>query len=1018
MPVRRALVAVRVTAAIFGAAAIAALARTRMAQELDVATDIVGYPSHSDFNIYGYFATFTCAALLFPALAYAFDVGLARVFWGGPVFRRPLLADRGDAGGALRHGPLASLVGVVVGGAGIGAFAGMGAAWLLARPQFWTLTAAGALAGALAVGSLRPWMPAGAARSHRVVALASPLGVLAVAAAEASSHVLVGPSQAVRVVHWLPVWVPLLIAAAGVTFVAQGLRVVDEGDVSAFRARVTGGFLGATAVFLYVARLQGEIGLMDFFHEGEGLAAVDLFRRGLLPWRDVLFIHGIMADVVRPAVGMLGIEDSRWGSVVGQTLLFGPLYWLGYFFLNRYLLNRHTALLIVSMLAIANGNLAPADLRFLLQPLVLLALGALLQRATRRRAVVFSVVATVHGILTPEGLFLLVACAIVIVAFEVLHRPAGARWWQAVTRTRWCAAAAAAAIGTWLVVLVVSGTLSGYLFYFRTFARDHELAGGIPVNDVTPLYWFAAIAPGVLALVTLAWFGVAFRLGRRLPVRDWVALAIALFTLLYYRKYLSRADGHVYQVLAQALPLLWYIPARAWELTGVRRGEGWTANVLQLRPLVAAIACLFVLPEVAEPASLQMRQLPGAFAAAAAEVVEPRLGYARDSMPPTLLPDVRRVVDALTEPDDRVFDMSNNPALFYYFLEARPVSRYYHVSMAIRRDTQEDALYVLRTERPVLVVMDGATGLPAWDGIPNSVRHYLLSRYVLDNYRPVIGNHGFVFLVRNDRPPVDTAALSAQLSHSDDKTLLAGAQPCAWKHAPAFFDGLDGPRTGERVQLSLGRRTETTVAGWARDPRTGGAPSSVIGVVDGELVARASVGLPRPDVAAALGLPALAGSGFQMTVPVVAGSGPLVVFVVSPDGIASIVGPPGNTDAATASAPPKVDGRPLTVVPGIDGAVDRRTPSEMVTVATLPAGADGSNFSKLEVQADGRFGDDTFEVRATGSPGTAISFATDEDVGQRYEVPVDNCPQWTLVERSITISNRSGRPIAAAALVR
>ena len=74
--------------------------------------------------------------------------------------------------------------------------------------------------------------------------------------------------------------------------------------------------------------------------------------------------------------------------------------------------------------------------------------------------------------------------------------------------------------------------------------------------------------------------------------------------------------------------------------------------------------------------------------------------------------------------------------------------------MAIRQRTQSDLIGELERRRPKLVVYASSTfGLPSWDGIGNPVRHYDVSQYLLDHYRPLLLSHGYLLMARNGSPP-------------------------------------------------------------------------------------------------------------------------------------------------------------------------------------------------------------------------------------------------------------------------
>ncbi|MGH9178518.1 MAG: hypothetical protein ACRD0N_08190, partial [Acidimicrobiales bacterium] len=72
--------AARLAAAVAVSAPVALLVRAALPDRLDVRTDIVGYPIHRNFDVYGLFRNYYVATLLFPVLTLAVYAGLAR--WG------------------------------------------------------------------------------------------------------------------------------------------------------------------------------------------------------------------------------------------------------------------------------------------------------------------------------------------------------------------------------------------------------------------------------------------------------------------------------------------------------------------------------------------------------------------------------------------------------------------------------------------------------------------------------------------------------------------------------------------------------------------------------------------------------------------------------------------------------------------------------------------------------------------------------------------------------------------------
>jgi hypothetical protein len=260
----------------------------------------------------------------------------------------------------------------------------------------------------------------------------------------------------------------------------------------------------------------------------------------------------------------------------------------------------------------------------------------------------------------------------------------------------------------------------------------------------------------------------------------------------------------VYQPFELALPVLFYAlyrvvsAAEAWLAAG---GPSW------LPPRHTVTLPLLVVLLIGAPTSLLAvtREVPQHFAAfAPSEPPVARVGYVLNREPlfssvfsappkstgPSLVHDLRAIMHAYVPPGERIFDFSNNPGLFWYVLRLDPATRYYHVSMAIRQATQHDLIRELQRERPKIVVFSSDwLGLPFWDGIANEVRHYDVSRYLLDNYRPLLHSHGFLVFARNG---ATTTPVSDVTSNLDEPALTTDLYfrtfPCDWRYTPDFLN--------------------------------------------------------------------------------------------------------------------------------------------------------------------------------------------------------------------------------------
>ena len=72
--------AVRFCIALNGAALLSLLAFELVPDDLDVRTDIVGYPTYANFNVNRYFWAYGFTVVLFPLLTFGIFLALTRVF--------------------------------------------------------------------------------------------------------------------------------------------------------------------------------------------------------------------------------------------------------------------------------------------------------------------------------------------------------------------------------------------------------------------------------------------------------------------------------------------------------------------------------------------------------------------------------------------------------------------------------------------------------------------------------------------------------------------------------------------------------------------------------------------------------------------------------------------------------------------------------------------------------------------------------------------------------------------------
>ncbi len=360
------------------------------------------------------------------------------------------------------------------------------------------------------------------------------------------------------------------------------------------------------------------------------------------------------------------------------------------------------------------------------------------------------------------------------------------------------------------------------------------------------------------------------------------------------------------------------------------------------------------------------------------------------------MPDLRAALAAVG-PHTRLYDFANEPALTYYLLGLRSPTRYFHVSMAMHEANQRDLLDELAKDPPETVLYWGDLGLAQWDGIVNPVRHYDVSQWLLEHYRPWVALDHQVLYLRNDIEQPDVGRLAQDVGGEPitGDRLRYELPVCNWGLAPAFLDSADQVEAeGDSLASTP---VEQIIAFTGRTGPVAGAPAQVVlavgpgGHVLGESFVSANPADPDGTV------------GFSTQVGLVAGERPEdVSFVaVAADGTAVPVGAgpalaPGthlrysSGRVAVVAAAPAASVAPVTAEPQnvlVDGArIDR---------LDLPSGASADN-DWLELDAAGTLPAASFTLTPflDGGPSRAIQFRTTGRPIDRYVVQVASCPQW------------------------
>jgi hypothetical protein len=798
---------------------VGALWLTMFPSQLPERTDIVGYPIWANFNVGRYFHLYNTITIVFPVAAL---LSYAALGWADRRHRprdvdvsepRLIVED-------LRESPVPGWGARLVRAAVVGIALGLEIAFATQRDDaaFLLTTLLGTVAY-LTLVSLIAGGLSSRARERRfwhwhstVNAMLVSLTIVALYAVSRSSEVTVLARMNVDRWPWLPLVIPLGGAAAVLSWAA--VRLLRTGGSAGGTARVERDMVmlvaGPVLLFLLLAQLPGALGRMDVFHEGELLAAARLVSSGLFPWRELGLVHGPLHDAFSPLFGMRVFEESRWGVVAGFEVLLVPAVVVAFYLLHSRLMRGDWVFLALTPLVLP---LLP-DARFLLLPFGLLLLLGLLKKASPLRAVGLATLLVVMSILTPEAAPFAVAVSVVLVLFEIHYRDRERRIIASFPRTLWFGVAVLVVSLGWAVYLTSRGAISEFVGHYLTFARGHELTGGIPVQWGSGV--FIVVAPVIALLVFGAFFAIQF-LRRRLWVEDWVVAALALFVTFYYRKFLSRAADHIAGVLQVSIPLLLYLGYRVVTQADRFLGDEGRPHSIRVLARYRPFSLILLVGLILTGSGTVLKRLetlPDHFRARApAEAPAESFGYATDNADLlTRLEDLSTALAALPNPSGRIFDFTNQPAVFHYLLRYQPASRYYHVSMAIRRSSQRELLSELRDDPPTIVVTLARDGLPAWDEVPNYVRHYEVSDFLFDHYRPVIWAGGSLLLLRNDlNPPAGwPAGLDLNEPPVTEDLYFLGF-PCDWRYAPNFLEVEPEPTEVGAVDLQVRASSATEI---------------------------------------------------------------------------------------------------------------------------------------------------------------------------------------------------------------
>jgi hypothetical protein len=343
---------------------------------------------------------------------------------------------------------------------------------------------------------------------------------------------------------------------------------------------------------------------------------------------------------------------------------------------------------------------------------------------------------------------------------------------------------------------------------------------------------------------------------------------------------------------------------------------------------------------------------------------------------------------------------------------------------------QRSVLADLRRAPPKLIIFDDTDvrmyGLSTMDGVPSSVELYLISRWVLAHYRPLLESHGRTIYALPGLPSVSSLHLRLHQQPATTGVPFRG-QGCTWSVAPTFLSGPAEPPPGAPAlpaATAVVRKAQVSYRGWAGDLHAREPAREVSATFNGRIVGRTTPDIARPDVPAAGNPAGFLASGFQISIPTWANASKLLrVFAIGRDG--SVAELPFE-DRPAQGPVARIDGRTVTLAPtAVTGHVEAPVTAAGASIGiTPPSGSTWRDYRWLEVNAPsaGGFLPGQFSLSdqlAPTSPGRAISFATLPNSPRRYIIPVSSCAQWQgFGARRLFLVSSTPQQIGGVALIR
>ena len=570
----------------------------------------------------------------------------------------------------------------------------------------------------------------------------------------------------------------LVVAAVAVGCWRRRLRVCS---------RVRPVWLLPVSVLAFICLSPGTGMTHDVFHQGEFRYPAFALNHGLMPWRDIFYVHGFGIDTLLGWMGGPLTMPRYYLDFAFYALLLGVATALAATFYLRHL-GGAWWLMILALAALGGIASGPAACRYMTMWGVLLAAGRFLEAGRLRWLVAGGAVAWL-------GLYFSLDTGVLMVA--TLGTWALLRGWTGIQKGpgrptlagrlmpaaavgAGCLAAALPTVGWMLQQGLAAEIWQLHAVYFQIKRHTDKIP--FILDNVSML-----VSPALTVAGLVAWRTIARRDDR--SVLAGLICLLTLVNLLAFLRALDRSDGG--HVAYASLP--------GWALLGClvvwrsRQGDAGSRSGWVVLGRSALVVALLVSPAVLHPVyrlKTPSNAAGGLLPDARVMIRRGPLFFQAPFSVPFRNPEALKVMEVLgglretMAPDQGFYDFSNVPVIYPWLRRLAP-TRFFAVYYTSSRTWQREVAAQLdRCEVDWILWWGPIEFLNAVDGLASYVRYPVLSEYILEHYRPAKRLPGESLLLRRRRSE-DPTDPPSPVAHRDlwDRLTEEGSIPEVWGRA-------------------------------------------------------------------------------------------------------------------------------------------------------------------------------------------------------------------------------------------